>query len=61
MDSPLISETDPCLAGSQVSETIELQGRSWSAQQIEEIGQWVREKPTPSRYRVSRELWTRWS
>jgi hypothetical protein len=44
-----------------MSETIELQGRSWPAQQIQEIGQWVRENPTWSRYRLSRELCTRWS
>ena len=35
---------------------IELQGRVWPAQQIREIGQWVSQNPTWSRYRLSREL-----
>ena len=43
-----------------MSETFELQGRSWQAQQIEEIGQWVSQNPSWSRYRLSRELCTRW-
>ena len=43
-----------------MSETLELQGRSWSAGQIEEIGQWVSQNPGWSRYRLSRELCTRW-
>jgi Domain of unknown function (DUF4338) len=42
-----------------MSETFELQGRRWQAQQIAEISQWVRENPTWSRYRLSRELCTR--
>ena len=44
-----------------MSETIELQGRHWPTQQIQEIGQWVSQNPTWSRYRLSRELCTRWS
>jgi len=44
-----------------MSETLELQGRSWQAQQIEEIGQWVSQNPSWSRYRLSRELCIRWS
>jgi len=39
--------------------TLELQGRVWSARQIQEIGQWVKENPTWSRYRLSRELCAR--
>lgn len=44
-----------------MSATFELQGRHWQAQQIQEIGQWVSQNPTWSRYRLSRELCTRWS
>src|SRR5206468_3571087 len=44
-----------------MNETLELQGRSWQTQQIQEIGQWVSENPTWSRYRLSRELCTRWN
>jgi len=44
-----------------MSESLELQGRHWPAQQIEEIGQWVSQNPTWSRYRLSRELCARWS
>ena len=43
-----------------MSETLELQGRRWQAQQIEEIGQWITANPGWSRYRLSRELCTRW-
>ena len=43
-----------------MNETLELQGRSWSPRQIEEIGQWVSQNPSWSRYRLSRELCTRW-
>ena len=42
-----------------MNETIELQGRHWHPQQIQEIGQWVSQNPTWSRYRLSRELCTR--
>jgi hypothetical protein len=34
--------------------SIELQGRVWPVRQIQEIGQWVKENPTWSRYRLSR-------
>ena len=44
-----------------MSESLELQGRHWQPQQIDEIGQWVSQNPTWSRYRLSRELCTRWS
>ena len=44
-----------------MNETFELQGRSWDARQIQEIGQWVSQNPTWSRYRLSRELCSRWS
>lgn len=40
-------------------QTMELQGRVWLAEQIEEIGQWVKANPTWSRYRLSRELCAR--
>ncbi len=43
-----------------MSESLEIQGRHWSAQQIQEISQWVSQNPTWSRYRLSRELCTRW-
>ena len=43
-----------------MSETLELQGRQWQARQIEEIGQWIRDNPGWSRYRLSRELCARW-
>lgn len=43
-----------------MSETIELQGRRWEAEQIQGIGQWIRDHPDWSRYRLSRELCTRW-
>lgn len=42
-----------------MNETFELQGRVWLAQQIQDIGQWVSENPTWSRYRLSRELCAR--
>ena len=41
-------------------DTLELQGRSWPARQIEEIGHWVGQNPGWSRYRLSRELCRRW-
>lgn len=44
-----------------MSEIVQLQGRNWSARQIQEIGQWVREHPAWSRYRLSRELCARWN
>jgi hypothetical protein len=43
-----------------MSGTITLQGRHWPVQQIEEIGRWVKQNPAWSRYRLSRELCTRW-
>jgi hypothetical protein len=43
-----------------LSQTIELQGRAWQARELEQIRQWVAENPTWSRYRLSRELCTRW-
>jgi hypothetical protein len=44
-----------------MSPTIELQGRRWQSQELEQIRQWVEEHPTWSRYRLSRELCARWS
>jgi len=44
-----------------MNEIVQLQGRSWSARQIQEIGQWVRENAAWSRYRLSREFCARWS
>jgi hypothetical protein len=44
-----------------MSEMIELQGRRWPAEQIQEIGRWITDHPGWSRYRLSRELCTRWS
>jgi hypothetical protein len=43
-----------------MKEIVQLQGRSWSESQLQELGQWVREHPAWSRYRLSRELCTRW-
>lgn len=43
-----------------MTETLELQGRRWQAEQIEEIGRWITDNPGWSRYRISRELCTRW-
>lgn len=43
-----------------MNEPLQLQGRSWSDPQIQEIGQWVSQNPGWSRYRLSRELCTRW-
>jgi hypothetical protein len=43
-----------------MNEPLQLQGRSWSERQIQEIGQWVSQNPGWSRYRLSRELCTRW-
>ena len=42
-----------------MNETLELQGRSWPARQLQELGQWVSQHPGWSRYRLSRELCTR--
>lgn len=44
-----------------MTETLELQGRRWRAEQIQEIGRWITENPSWSRYRLSRELCIRWS
>ena len=57
----LDSETDLCFSGSQMSETIELQGRAWQARELEQIRQWVEQNPTWSRYRLSRELCVGWN
>ena len=43
-----------------MNETIELQGRSWEPEQIAQIRDWVSQNPGWSRYRLSRELCTRW-
>ena len=44
-----------------MSETIELQGRTWQACELEQIRQWVAANPTWSRYRLSRELCVGWN
>ena len=44
-----------------MSETIELQGRTWQARELEQIRQWVAQNPTWSRYRLSRELCVGWN
>jgi len=41
-------------------QSLHLQGRAWSLEQIEQIGQWVVEHPSWSRYRLSRQLCLRW-
>jgi len=44
-----------------MSETIELQGRTWQARELEQIRQWVEQNSTWSRYRLSRELCVGWN
>ena len=44
-----------------MNEPLQLQGRSWSERQIQEIGQWVSQNPGWSRYRLSRELCAGWN
>jgi len=43
-----------------VSESLTIQGRPLSAQELEELRQWMGENPHWSRWRLSRELATRW-
>ena len=43
-----------------MNEPLQLQGRSWSELQLQELSQWVNANPGWSRYRLSRELCTRW-
>jgi hypothetical protein len=43
-----------------VSETLTIQGRPLSPQELEELRQWVGDNPHWSRWRLSRELATRW-
>jgi len=43
-----------------MSQTIQLQGRRWQSQELEQIRQWVEQNPAWSRYRLSRELCARW-
>jgi len=43
-----------------MQETLQIQGRAWSLQQIQQIGQWVVQNPGWSRYQLSRELCVRW-
>jgi hypothetical protein len=43
-----------------MSQTIRLQGRQWQSDELEQIGQWVKEHESWSRYRLSRELCLRW-
>jgi hypothetical protein len=43
-----------------VSETLTIQGRPLSLQGLEELRQWVADNPHCSRWRLSRELATRW-
>ena len=40
--------------------SLHIQGRTWSLEQIQQIGQWVAEHPGWSRYRLSRQLCLRW-
>jgi Druantia protein DruA len=44
-----------------MSQSIEIQGRPWQAHELEEIRHWVQQRQRWSRYRLSRELCTRWS
>jgi hypothetical protein len=43
-----------------MSDTITVQGRAWRAGELAQIRQWVADHPAWSRYRLSRELCTRW-
>ena len=43
-----------------MEQSLQIQGRSWSVQQIQQISQWVAEHPNWSRYRLSRQLCLRW-
>lgn len=40
--------------------SLQIQGRSWTGQQIQQIGQWVAERANWSRYRLSRQLCLQW-
>ena len=44
-----------------MSASLQLQGRHWSAEQIEQIGCWLQDHPSWSRYRLSRELCRQWN
>jgi hypothetical protein len=41
-------------------QSLQIQGRSWSGEQLQQIGQWVAEHRNWSRYRLSRQLCLRW-
>src|SRR5256885_11732974 len=43
-----------------MQQSLQIQGRSWSGEQIQQIGQWVAEHPNWSRYRLSRQLCVQW-
>src|SRR5262245_38678070 len=43
-----------------MSQTIRLQGRQWQSGELEQIVQWIKQNPSWSRYRLSRELCLRW-
>ena len=43
-----------------MAESLQIQGRAWSFEQIDQIRQWVLEHPGWSRYRLSRQLCVRW-
>ena len=43
-----------------MNESLTIQGRPLSAQGLEELRQWVGDNPHWSRWRLSRELATRW-
>lgn len=41
-------------------QSLQIQGRSWSGEQLQQIGQWVAEHRNWSRYRLSRQLCVHW-
>jgi Domain of unknown function (DUF4338) len=41
-------------------QSLQIQGRSWSCEQIQQLGQWVAEHRNWSRYRLSRQLCVHW-
>src|SRR5207245_11235774 len=40
--------------------SLQIQGRSWSCEQLKQIGQWIAEHGNWSRYRLSRQLCVHW-
>src|SRR5262245_48592087 len=43
-----------------MTQSLQIQGRSWSSEQLQQIGQWVAQHRSWSRYRLSRQLCLHW-